>query len=138
MTEPTQSKFVFLSEFIEDIAADRRPVFIRTLKDAIRTGVFEGAPMADRFSLKFQGRNTETRQVENKTEDHRDIAVKNTPEFEKWLTRQQAIKGRQAGAQYPTKEDLLAGEAGEAAFSKAVAQFRRRGNANSKRSRPRA
>ena len=104
--QPRPGQVTFLSDLITDIPTDRRQRFIINLKNAIRTNVFDGAPLDDTFDLAYAGRGQNSR-PESKTTLQREYAVDNTPDFRAWLERQIAAPVRVS--QFATRDAVLSG-----------------------------
>lgn len=118
----------FLSDVIDDVELPRRGPFVRNLKTALRTGVIEGAPTADTFTLKYLGRNEKGKPSERNTEQG-DYFILNTPAFQDWFSKQLTLGKRGTHALYPSKADL---QSGKADAQEAIKLFRRRAGKKTK------
>lgn len=126
--DPQMARVTFLSDLITDIPTDRRQRFIINLKNAIRTNVFDGAPVDDTFDLEYVGRG-ESSKPETKTTKEREYAVENTPGFQAWLEQQTVAPVRVS--QFATREAVLSGSV---SMKDLAEKFRRRtGNRKGKR-----
>lgn len=118
----------FLSDLIADIPSDRRQRFIINLKNAIRIGVFDGAPVNHLFDMEYVGRGEHSRPA-RKTASEREYAVENTAEFQAWLEQQTSAPLRLSP--FATKDAILSGSV---SMKDLAEQFRRRtGNRKGKR-----
>lgn len=100
------ARVTFLSDLIGTVPTERRQRFIINLKNAIRTNVFDGAPLDDTFDMEYVGRS-ESGKPETKTMHQREYAVENSTDFQAWLDQQTTTPARVS--QFATKEALLAG-----------------------------
>ncbi|WP_216327881.1 hypothetical protein [Deinococcus aestuarii] len=127
-TEPRPAQVTFLSDLITDVPTERRQRFIVNLKNAIRTNVFDGAPVDHTFDMEYVGRGKNSK-PETKTSKEREYAVEKTPEFQAWLEKQTSVPVRVS--QFVTKEAVLSGTI---SMRDLADKFRRRtGNRRGKR-----
>lgn len=118
----------YLSEFIEEIPDTRRIAFIMNLKDAIKSGKFDGTPIAESFNLKYTGRGPEG--AEERETTQRDFAVENSAAFGEWLA--QEMLPPNSRPKYPSRQQF---EGGQLSLAELATKFRQRGGTGKSKAR---
>ena len=105
--------------------AERRVMFIKVLKESIRSGTFDGAPVAELFELAYSARGKAG--IEERRKAYRDFVVDNNEAFAAWFEGQ--LTARKASGQFATRQQL---EAGAVQVGDLAVKYRRR-SGNQKR-----